>query len=123
MTVNWGDFFWDLYLNCISFGKLAIIPVLLTFLFALFIFLAEKKNIGKNPTIAQPDDVITNYWTALYFTWITFLTVGYGDYKPRTSCARFFSVLTGILGILCLGLWVAILTRAMDNNAHLVTGR
>ena len=61
---------------------------------------------------------------ALYFTFITGLTIGYGDITPVTLAGRVVAVLTGLLGILITGLIVAVAVYALretmqhptDNN-------
>jgi predicted permease len=51
---------------------------------------------------------------ALYFTFITALTVGYGDIVPTTGVTRAISVLTGFIGVIYVGLVVAVSTRALE---------
>lgn len=51
---------------------------------------------------------------ALYFTLITALTVGYGDITPSTGAARIVGVLSGLVGIIFMGLVVAVSTRALE---------
>ena len=53
---------------------------------------------------------------ALYFTFITGLTIGYGDIAPVTLGGRMFAVLTGFLGILITGLIVAIAVYALRET-------
>jgi len=60
---------------------------------------------------------------ALYFSFITGLTIGYGDISPATSMGRILAVLTGLVGILITGLVVAIAVYALrqtlnDTNAE-----
>jgi len=50
---------------------------------------------------------------AVYFSFITGLTVGYGDIAPHTTVGRVVSVALGFVGILFTGLVVAILVRAI----------
>jgi voltage-gated potassium channel len=50
---------------------------------------------------------------ALYFTFITGLTIGYGDITPVTLAGRVVAILTGILGILITGLIVAVSVHAL----------
>ena len=50
---------------------------------------------------------------ALYLTFITALTVGYGDITPSTGMAKIVSVLSGLIGVIFVGLVVAISTRAL----------
>lgn len=48
----------------------------------------------------------------LYWTFITALTVGYGDITPRDRVAKICAILIGLLGILCTGILVAITVNA-----------
>jgi voltage-gated potassium channel len=56
-----------------------------------------------------------NYWEALYFAFITGLTIGYGDITPVTVVGRSVSVLIGLLGIVFFGIVVAVATRALAH--------
>jgi hypothetical protein len=65
--------------------------------------------------------VLTEGWTladALYFTMITGMTVGYGDIVPTTGFGRFISVVIAMIGILYVGIVVAIATRALTQAAQ-----
>ncbi len=61
--------------------------------------------------IAHAEDIA--YGEALYFTMITGLTVGYGDITPATPIGRVFSVVAALIGVIFVGLVVAIATRAL----------
>ena len=50
---------------------------------------------------------------ALYFTFVTGLTIGYGDIAPVTLAGRVVAILTGLLGILITGLIVAVAVYAL----------
>ena len=50
---------------------------------------------------------------AVYFSFITGLTVGYGDIAPITTIGRIVSVMLGFVGILFTGLVVAVIVRAV----------
>ena len=66
---------------------------------AAFIAATEKVSFGK----------------ALYFSFITGLTVGYGDIAPITAIGRVISVLLGLIGILFSGVVVA---TAVEATRH-----
>jgi len=53
---------------------------------------------------------------ALYFTFVTGLTIGYGDIAPVTLAGRVVAVLTGLLGILITGLIVAVAVYAVRET-------
>lgn len=50
---------------------------------------------------------------AVYFSFITGFTVGYGDIAPITTIGRIVSVLLGFVGILFTGLVAAVIVRAV----------
>jgi voltage-gated potassium channel len=56
-----------------------------------------------------------SFGKALYFSFITGLTVGYGDIAPITAIGRVISVLLGLIGILFTGVVVA---TAVEATRH-----
>jgi voltage-gated potassium channel len=52
----------------------------------------------------------------IYFACVTGLTVGYGDITPQTTMGRIVSVIIALLGVLFVGLTVAIATRALAET-------
>ena len=52
---------------------------------------------------------------ALYFAFITGLTVGYEDIVATTAIGQVISVLLGLIGLLFTGLVVAIAVRALEQ--------
>jgi hypothetical protein len=53
---------------------------------------------------------------ALYFTFVTGLTIGYGDIAPVTDTGRVVAILTGLLGILITGLIIAVAVYALRET-------
>ena len=51
------------------------------------------------------------YWEYIYFSGITYLTVGYGDIAPDTPLAKFISVLNAGTGIATFGMLIASVTK------------
>jgi hypothetical protein len=49
----------------------------------------------------------------LYFSFVTGLTIGYGDLVPKTVISRALAVLLGLGGIMLTGLVVAIAVEAL----------
>lgn len=52
---------------------------------------------------------------ALYLTAVTGLTIGYGDVAPTTMLGRIACVAAGLLGVIFVGLVVAVATRALKK--------
>ncbi len=55
---------------------------------------------------------------ALYFSFITGLTVGFGDLVPHTGIGRVVAVLLGFIGVLFTGLVVAGAVHALSESWH-----
>ena len=52
----------------------------------------------------------------LYFSFVTGLTIGYGDIVVKTPLGRFVALLIGFIGILFTGLMVAVLVLAVRES-------
>ena len=50
----------------------------------------------------------------VYFTFVTGLTIGYGDLVPHRPLSRFLAILIGLLGTVLTGLTAAIAVRALQ---------
>jgi hypothetical protein len=55
---------------------------------------------------------------AVYFAFITGLSIGYGDIAPKTGLGRVVSVAIGLVGMLFVGLTVAVATRALRDTVE-----
>jgi hypothetical protein len=55
---------------------------------------------------------------ALYFTFVTGLTIGYGDLTPKHVEARCLAMVIGFSGIVLTGLVAAVSVRALDVAAR-----
>jgi len=53
---------------------------------------------------------------ALYFTFVTGLTIGYGDIAPVTLIGRVVAILTGVQGLLITGIIVAVAVYALRKT-------
>ena len=53
---------------------------------------------------------------ALYFSFITGLTIGYGDIVVKTPFARLVAVLLGLIGMITSGIMVAASIRAVEKS-------
>ena len=55
---------------------------------------------------------------ALYLTFVTGLTIGYGDLTPRHNISRCLAVMIGFSGIVLTGLIAAVSVRALEATAR-----
>jgi hypothetical protein len=53
----------------------------------------------------------------VYFTFVTGLTIGYGDLVPHQPLSRFLAILIGFFGTVLTGLVAAIAVRALQTAA------
>lgn len=56
---------------------------------------------------------------AIYFSFITGLSVGYGDIHPTTMVGRILSVFIGLTGMILMGVTVAVANRALADTIHI----
>ncbi len=60
---------------------------------------------------------IVEQWSmgeSIYFTFITGLTIGYGDFIPKHFISRLAAVIIGLVGVVLMGLIAAVAVRALD---------
>lgn len=51
---------------------------------------------------------------SLYFTFVTGLTIGYGDFTPKHLSARILSLVIGLAGIVLTGVVAAVTVKALN---------
>ena len=54
------------------------------------------------------------FGASIYFAFITAFTVGFGDITPKSRGARIVAVFLAFLGLILMGLFVAIASQALD---------
>ena len=52
---------------------------------------------------------------AVYFAFVSGLTIGYGDFAPTLPLARILAIGIGLTGVLLVGLIVALAVRALES--------
>ena len=57
-----------------------------------------------------------DWWEYVYFSGVTFLTIGYGDLVPVGAVPRMFAVLEGITGITMIGMLIASATKKIMHR-------
>ena len=50
---------------------------------------------------------------SIYFAFVSGLTIGYGDFAPKTFAARMLAIMIGICGVLLTGLVAAVAVKAL----------
>ena len=76
----------------------------------------KEKEVPLSRIRIRPDLGIRRIGEALYFSFITGLTIGYGDIVVNTPFARLVAVLLGLIGMITSGIMVAASIRAVERN-------
>jgi len=69
-------------------------------------------QLGLGALIGRLED--WRFGDAAYFTFVTGLTIGYGDLVPIHLVTRFLAVLIALMGILLMGLVAAVGVQALN---------
>jgi protein-S-isoprenylcysteine O-methyltransferase Ste14 len=69
---------------------------------------------GRPNALSGPPGATQTFQTALYFSVITWTTVGYGDWTPNSSIQLFVSV-QALLGYIFMGVIVGLLSAAIHS--------
>lgn len=98
------------FLHKFFWGILLISPTLLLLAFLIIIL---GLIVGKKESWTNFD--------AIYWAFITALTVGYGDIKPAEKPSRILALIISVIGIMLFGIIVAITveTLGMSLKEHL----
>jgi hypothetical protein len=51
---------------------------------------------------------------SIYFAFVSGLTIGYGDFAPKTVVTRVLAIMIGICGVLLTGLVAAVAVKALN---------
>ncbi len=60
---------------------------------------------------------------AIYMSFITAMTIGYGDFTPKKPLSRLLAILLGIIGVIFTGIIVAAAVYATQQALHTTLGR
>ncbi len=124
--------------NRVLLINVIILVVVITLILSLLIYSAEGgtksitveqylEQFGKLPAddsvvdgyVKVPvNDKITNFFDALYFTFITITTIGYGDIYPVTSLGRVIVILDAFVGITLFAIPSGIITGSFIARAQ-----
>jgi type VI protein secretion system component VasK len=55
---------------------------------------------------------------AIYFAFVSGLTIGYGDFAPTRPLSRVLAIGIGLTGVLLVGLIVAVAVRALETTSE-----
>ena len=89
-----------------SYWSLAVTGLVINLLFALMFYFYHTNFNGLDE----------NYFSAFYYSVVTFTTLGYGDITPQGGWARLLVMLEVVLGYVTLGVFVYLLSRKVGDK-------
>lgn len=89
-----------------SYVSLAVTGLVVNLLFALMFYIDHSDFNGLD----------NNYFSAFYYSVVTFTTLGYGDITPQGGWARFLVLIEVVLGYVTLGVFVYLLSRKVSDK-------
>jgi len=91
------------FLELFGAGLFLVSPIIIFLMGLLFLIANATSRIEK----------WQNFTESLYFTFITALTVGYGNTVPKTPRGRVLSVISAFIGVVLTGLIVSVALNAV----------
>ena len=70
-----------------------------------------KESQGDEHTLKYLGPILGSFLNCLYFSVVTFTTLGYGDFQPAVGLSRFFVSLESIIGAITMALFVYTFAR------------
>ena len=101
------------FIDRVHFGWLGVAAALALLLFAALYFGAGMYSQGLVPTYGG-NLPTSNFSDCLYFSAITFSSLGYGDFRP-VGISRLFASLEVFIGLAFLGIAIAKLSSARQS--------
>ncbi len=89
-----------------SYVSLAVTGLIINLLFALIFYFNHSNFDGLNE----------NYFSAFYYSVVTFTTLGYGDITPQGGWAQLLVIVEVVFGYVTLGVFVYLLSRKVSDK-------
>ncbi len=99
--------FWTIFIFAILLNFSGIVYSDRTNLIIEFI----KESKGGEYTLKYLGPILGSFLNCLYFSVVTFTTLGYGDFQPAVGLSRFFVSLESIIGAITMALFVYTFAR------------
>jgi len=107
---------WWLFADCgRSLVRWAAWSIGFAFLFALIFWIKTPFFEFTNPAFSG--EPVTDFWSYLYFSFVTFTTLGFGDIVALNWCAKLVVTLEVIAGYVMLGGLISILANKLARRS------
>jgi len=102
------------YRGVISCGQIFLLSLLMTLLFGILIWIAERLQ---NPQFAG--SCLTGTGTGVWWSFVSMTTVGYGDVVPSSIPGRFIAVVWVCIGVMIACIVTATVTEVVNGVGDL----
>ncbi len=100
---------WLLWATC-GYGERPMRSAMMFFIIILGFALAFLQC-----EVQTPSGPLNDIWTAVYFSTVTFATVGYGEILPISGPARLLVMVEALLGVFNISLFVFVFCRRLER--------
>ena len=76
--------------------------------------LSESQWIIKANDLENSIGAVTDYLDCIWMSIITFTTIGYGDFYPKSHLGRLFAISLGVTGAVCTAILVTLMTDKLS---------
>ncbi|XP_078063275.1 intermediate conductance calcium-activated potassium channel protein 4-like, partial [Mustelus asterias] len=87
-------------------------PGKILLLFVLFVWVVASWTLSLCER--QKHNSTNDFLTSMWLIPITFLTIGYGDMVPQTFCGKMICLVTGVTGVSCTALLIAVIVKKLE---------
>lgn len=95
-------------------GQLFMLILMASTVFQLLIFFATRCMVDG---ISDGKNTITSSGTCLYFSIVTWTTLGYGDYRP-TEALQMWAAVEAMVGYIFMAIFIAVLVKAISYREN-----
>lgn len=92
------------------------LTVVCNWVIVAYLILLSELRYNLVPTYSDNLSAVLEYRDAVWLAPITFTTIGYGDFYPKSNFGRFFCIYLGLLGAMSTSMLIAILSENLTMN-------
>ena len=92
----------------------SIVKIVFFAMLYVFVGIQHDGNIQAVTLVTPLSDAVSHFFDALYFSLVTFTTLGYGDYSPA-GLSRFIASIEALVGSFTIALFVVVFVRHFNR--------
>jgi len=110
--VNLNEIVMKLVMNVLKLWPLLLVSYAIAMMFGILIWFTDQFN---NPDEFNIGSSFKGPCIGFWFAFVTMTTVGYGDVTPRSTCARVFTLVWVMIGLVLNGIVIGFITTAVTS--------